>query len=193
MLLLAGAAGRLSSVRSKLSTKRWWKTRSLAEDLGVASATEDDLYAAMDWLLYLGVDDDDLPAAQCFNGNSGLTVAPAWRLPHAVRSLTPARAFVRERVALEYGLRLDEVWDLGGRYFPSAGLSPEVVYPMACEVTGRLPGATAPRTLHWLPLQSTLGAPGENVSQHPELRDGHLQVLARRAAHALGLFGNGQV
>lgn len=33
------------------ATTRWWQTRTLAEDLGVADATEDELYAAMDWLL----------------------------------------------------------------------------------------------------------------------------------------------
>ena len=32
-------------------TTRWWQPRTLAEDLGVRDASEDDLYAAMDWLL----------------------------------------------------------------------------------------------------------------------------------------------
>jgi len=36
---------------TKLATTRWWQTRTLAEDLGVRDASEDDLYAAMDWLL----------------------------------------------------------------------------------------------------------------------------------------------
>jgi len=35
----------------KLATTRWWHTTTLAEDFGVADANEDDLYAAMDWLL----------------------------------------------------------------------------------------------------------------------------------------------
>ena len=37
--------------RSKLATTRWWHTTTLPESLGVADANEDDLYAAMDWLL----------------------------------------------------------------------------------------------------------------------------------------------
>jgi hypothetical protein len=39
--------------KSKLSTVRWWNQgdTTLASDLGVASATTDDVYAAMDWLL----------------------------------------------------------------------------------------------------------------------------------------------
>jgi transposase len=36
---------------SKLSTTAWWKTTTLADTLGVADADEDELYAAMDWLL----------------------------------------------------------------------------------------------------------------------------------------------
>ena len=39
--------------KSKLSTVRWWNTgdTTLAADLGVAAATTDDVYGAMDWLL----------------------------------------------------------------------------------------------------------------------------------------------
>ncbi|WP_346927477.1 IS1634 family transposase [uncultured Arthrobacter sp.] len=35
---------------SKLATTRWWSDTTLAEDLGVAGATTDEVYAAMDWL-----------------------------------------------------------------------------------------------------------------------------------------------
>ncbi|HVH47414.1 MAG TPA: methyltransferase domain-containing protein, partial [Labilithrix sp.] len=41
----------------------------------------------------IGVDDDDLPAAQCFLGNSELLVAPAWRLPREVTSTGRARVW----------------------------------------------------------------------------------------------------
>jgi transposase len=42
---------RLLDPCSKLATTRAWHTTTLAEELGVAEATEDELYAAMDWLL----------------------------------------------------------------------------------------------------------------------------------------------
>ncbi|HEX8893867.1 MAG TPA: IS1634 family transposase, partial [Terriglobales bacterium] len=42
---------RLIAPCSKLATTREWHTTTLAEELGVAEATEDDLYEAMDWLL----------------------------------------------------------------------------------------------------------------------------------------------
>ena len=44
-------AARIVAPHTKLATTRWWHTTTLAEDFGVADADEDDLYAAMDWLL----------------------------------------------------------------------------------------------------------------------------------------------
>jgi len=42
---------RIVAPDTKLATTRWWQTRTLAEDLNIGKADEDDLYAAMDWLL----------------------------------------------------------------------------------------------------------------------------------------------
>jgi transposase len=50
-LVLAMVASRIVAPHTKLATTRWWHTTTLAEDFGVADADEDDLYAAMDWLL----------------------------------------------------------------------------------------------------------------------------------------------
>src|SRR5881397_337439 len=50
-LVRAMVAARILDPDSKLATTRWWHTTTLAEDLGVADADEDDLYEAMDWLL----------------------------------------------------------------------------------------------------------------------------------------------
>lgn len=50
-LVLAMIASRILAPSPKLATTRWWHTTTLAEEFGVADATEDDLYAAMDWLL----------------------------------------------------------------------------------------------------------------------------------------------
>jgi transposase len=49
-LVVALIAQRLIDPCSKLATTRLWHTTTLAEELGVAEASEDDLYAAMDWL-----------------------------------------------------------------------------------------------------------------------------------------------
>ncbi len=50
-LVLAMVAQRIVSPATKLATTRLWHTSTLAEDFGVSDASEDDLYAAMDWLL----------------------------------------------------------------------------------------------------------------------------------------------
>ena len=49
--VLAMIVERLLHPCSKLATTRAWHTTTLAEELGVGEATEDDLYQAMDWLL----------------------------------------------------------------------------------------------------------------------------------------------
>ena len=50
---LVGAlvAARILNPQSKLATTRWWPKTTLPEAFGIAGATEDDLYAAMDWAL----------------------------------------------------------------------------------------------------------------------------------------------
>jgi len=50
-LVAAMVAARVVCPHTKLATTRWWQSRTIAEDLGVREATEDDLYVAMDWLL----------------------------------------------------------------------------------------------------------------------------------------------
>jgi len=125
--------------------------------------------------ILLGVDEDDLPAAQAFAGNSNLPVAPAWRLPREVRNFTEARAWVGARLQAEYGLAIGASWELGGCYRPSAGLTPETVFPLAVEVTGVGAGR---RALTWIPLRAL-------VAGRAELRDGHLRVIVLRAAHAV--------
>ncbi|MCC7412081.1 MAG: IS1634 family transposase [Gammaproteobacteria bacterium] len=50
-VVLAMVAARILAPQTKLATTRWWHTTTLAEEFGVADADEDELYAAMDWLL----------------------------------------------------------------------------------------------------------------------------------------------
>jgi hypothetical protein len=128
----------------------------------------------------MGVDEDDLPAAQGFRGNSNLVVTPAWRLPVAITTISRARAWITDRLATEYGLEIRETWELGGSYRPSPGLTPETVYPLAVEVTSRREGG---RSLFWVPLTSL-------VAHRAELPDGHLRVMMLRAAHALESQGS---
>lgn len=50
-LTIALIVARIVAPHTKLATTRWWHSRTLADELGVADADEDDLYRAMDWLL----------------------------------------------------------------------------------------------------------------------------------------------
>ena len=124
----------------------------------------------------LAVDEDDLPAAQGFSGNSDLLVTPAWRLPADITTTAAARAWIAERLAAEYGVTIADIADLGGAYRPSPGLTPETVFPLAVVVAAVSPGK---RPLRWAPLAAL-------VARRAELPDGHLRVAVLRAAHAVG-------
>src|ERR1039458_3099278 len=50
-ITLALIIARVCRPTSKLATTRWWTDTTLADDLGVADATTDEVYAAMDWLV----------------------------------------------------------------------------------------------------------------------------------------------
>lgn len=50
-VVCAMVAARILAPHTKLATTRWWDTNTLAEEFKVLQADEDDLYAAMDWLL----------------------------------------------------------------------------------------------------------------------------------------------
>jgi hypothetical protein len=51
-LALALIISRVVRPGSKLSTLTWWADVTLGADLGVAGASTDDIYAAMDWLVH---------------------------------------------------------------------------------------------------------------------------------------------
>ncbi len=129
-----------------------------------------------DGVVYFGVFDDDFPAVQCFSGHSNLIVAPAWRTPKTVHTLLELEQFTEDRLRLQHGLQVSETFTLGGPYFPSPGSTPEIVYPVACNVSGIL--KEAPEPLIWIPISSL-------VESFESLRDGHLKVLASRASRAL--------
>lgn len=125
--------------------------------------------------VFLGVDDDDLPAAQCFKGTSEILVAPAWRMPRDIATLPQAITWVRDKLHTEHGVQSQRVVELGGRYHPSAGLSPEVVHPLAVEVRAL---SDAPRPLTWLSLDALASAADLVFTAH-------LYVAIHRARHAL--------
>ncbi len=138
------------------------------------------LLARVGDVVCLGLDDDDLPAVQSFYGHSDVHVAPAWRLPRNCTSRDEALRFVRARLLSEHGIAIGELTELGGRYHPSPGATPEVVHPFAAWVS-EVKSDTGTRPLHFVPLDQL-------VLHATEIIDGHLRVVALRAASMLGLL-----
>jgi hypothetical protein len=126
--------------------------------------------------VFVGVEHRDLPAVQSFSGSSRLAAAPAWRLPPTVTHQSEIPPFLKGALRRDFNLRADRAWELGGAYFPTSGVTPEVVYPFAVEVNvGEGPGAA----LHFIPL-------GELTGKPELLADAHLLIATYRLAHALG-------
>jgi hypothetical protein len=95
--------------KSKLSTARWWSTgdTTLGADLGVADASTDEVYAAMDWLVgrQQGIE-ATLAARHCQLVVSRCVVCPrpGWRGGGANLLPGHSRDGERGRPQIEYGL-----------------------------------------------------------------------------------------
>lgn len=125
------------------------------------------VYSGQAW--WVGIQWMHRPAVQAFSGNSGVWVAPAWRLPRTIENLPQARTFVQERLDSEFGLEWKEQAALGGPYFPSSGITAELAYPWAVRVHGSPRG-----DLHFFPLE-------ELIERWEQIRDGHLRCALLRA------------
>jgi len=126
--------------------------------------------------VFLGIEHRDLPAVQAFSGNSGIAVAPAWRLPSTVTHQSEIPRFLKGALNRDFKLRADRTWELGGPYFPSPGVTPEIVYPYVVEVT---PGEMSESTLQFIHI--------DEITGHLDLLyDAHLLIATCRLAHSLG-------
>ncbi|HVG39214.1 MAG TPA: methyltransferase domain-containing protein [Pyrinomonadaceae bacterium] len=124
--------------------------------------------------VFVGIEHRDLPAVQSFSGNSGIATAPAWRLPPTVTHQSEIPSFLKGALERDFGLRPYRAWELGGPYFPTPGITPEIVYPYAVEVE---PGGDS--KLRFIHVE-------EISAQFDLLQDAHLLIAAYRLAHALG-------
>lgn len=117
---------------------------------------------------WVGLHRDDLPAVQAFTGSSSCWLAPAWRLPQA-GAMHEALSWAEQSLRREFGVTAEDWAPLGGPYFPSPGLTPELVYPLAarvrCEDDCRLYFKSLDR---WM-------------QAWPEVSNGHLRCLLLRA------------
>lgn len=118
---------------------------------------------------WVGLDLEDLPAAQAFSGNSRHWIAPAWRLPSQLSSLQQSRHWLDTALQNDYGCAIQDWAPLGGPYFPTPGLTPELVYPVAVRLQMLHPGG-----LHFFVLE-------ELLQKWEQISNGHLRCLLLRA------------
>jgi ubiquinone/menaquinone biosynthesis C-methylase UbiE len=126
----------------------------------------------------IGIEFRDLPAPQRFSGNSRLACVPAWRLPFEVEHKFDLEPFLREKFPKDFNVSIKNAWELGGSYFTSAGITPEIVYPMAVELDAQISGET---DLKFFSLK-------ELLKNSDKIQDAHLLILLNRLAHGLGFF-----
>jgi ubiquinone/menaquinone biosynthesis C-methylase UbiE len=126
--------------------------------------------------IFVGVEYRELPAVQRFTASSTIVCVPAWRLPKTISHKFDIRPFLREKFPKDFNVAVENLWELGGSFFTSAGITPEIVYPFAVELNAE----TLPETdVHFFNLKDLL-------SKIDEIQDAHLLILLNRLAHALG-------
>ncbi len=128
--------------------------------------------------ILVGIEYRDLPAVQRFTESSRIVCVPAWRLPKTVLHKFEIEPFVLEKFSTDSQVSVRKTWELGGSFFTSAGITPEVVYPLAVELDAEKLGET---DLNFFNLKNLL----EKIEQ---IQDAHLLILLNRLAHALGHF-----
>jgi len=124
---------------------------------------------------YVGVELRDLPAVQSFAGSSRLLTIPSWRLPLSLRSIGDLPAFISNALHRDFALTARNTWELGGSYFSTPGVTPEVVYPFVVEVEA---SNLTSSQLHFIACDAL------NLDH---LHDAHLLISTHRLRHALGL------
>jgi hypothetical protein len=78
-------------------------------------------------------------------------------------------------VRRDFKVSMRRAWELGGAYFPTPGVTPEIVYPYVVEVEAHEAFASA---LHFLPLGALRDA-------RAGFQDAHLLIASNRLLHAL--------
>ena len=126
--------------------------------------------------IFVGLEHRDLPAVQSVTGSSKVAAAPAWRLPFAVKHRSELPSFLMKAMRRDFRVSVRRSWELGGPYFPTPGVTPEVVYPFAAEVDLGDASESDLRFIHIDEIGTRLGL----------IQDAHLLIASCRLAHALG-------
>ena len=127
--------------------------------------------------IFTAVEHRDLPAVQRFTGSSTITTAPAWRLPADIRHRSRIPEFLKMAMARDFRAGIRGCWELGGPYFPTPGVTPELVRPYAVEID-----------LSGLGDSPLILVPADDLLASIDLvTDAHLLIALNRLSHALGI------
>jgi SAM-dependent methyltransferase len=129
--------------------------------------------------IFIGIEHRNLPAAGSFNRvTSYLACIPAWRLPKNVTHVQELDSFIKQAMKKDFNLSVNFTRELGGAYFASPGITPELVYPLAVEIEAE---DISKSNLKWIKIKNLVG----NIDKAD---DAHTIIAAYRLAHAIGLF-----
>jgi hypothetical protein len=117
----------------------------------------------------------DLPAVQSFAGNSRILTIPSWRVPLSLQNIGDLPAFLTAALHRDFQLNVRNTWELGGSYFSSPGVTPEVVYPFVVEIEAN---DIASSPLHFIDTDLL-------ASNLDQLHDAHLLIATHRLRHAI--------
>ena len=180
---IASSASRFLSVREGKFLERTPDGRQLSavsfeyvlpRDLSISTVSALPVLRTEDDVL-VGIELRDLPAVQSFSNNSRIATVPAWRLPRSLRHVMELPSFLRRRMLQDFNLQVREVWELGGAYFASPGVTPESIYPFVVEIDGTTLAGTDLSFIALNDLKQTVD----------QIQDGHLLIAACRLIHAL--------
>ncbi len=126
--------------------------------------------------ILVGLELRNLAAVQSFTGSSAILSVPAWRLQRSITNVTELPEFLNTALPQEFALSVLNTWELGGPYFCSPGVTPEVVHPFVVEVkASEIPSSI----LRFVRLEELR----RNLDQ---ICDAHLLIAAHRLIHATG-------
>lgn len=126
--------------------------------------------------VFVGLEFRDLPAVQAFTGSSRVLTVPSWRIPRSLRNVRELPTFVSNGIGRDFALTAQNVWELGGPYFSSPGVTPEVVFPFVIEVEANDIASSQLRFMDCAVLGASLD----------QIHDAHSLIATWRLRHALG-------
>lgn len=118
------------------------------------------------------------PAVEAKTGSPSFVTIPTARLASSVHTLNDARRYAEDTLAREFGVSIQAMKPLGGKYTVSAGITPETIAPYVAEVAL---DERAAKSFRWVSLKDL-------VASLPQAQCAQLITSSYRLAHMLGVL-----